>query len=165
LGDLAAEVEHDDLVRDLHDEPHVVLHEQHGHAARVADRAEELRERGHFLVVQAAGGLVHEEEPGARGQRPRELDAFERAEGQPAAGWSASAPRSRNRRSSLARSRVAASSRPTHGSQSAFDKTSLPVRQWTPTMTFWSTVSVGKSARFWNVRPMPSAAMRWADSP
>src|SRR2546428_623634 len=76
-----------------------------------------------------------------------------------------SAPRSRNRRSSLARSRVAASSRPTHGSQSAFDKTSLPVRQWTPTMTFWSTVSVGKSARFWNVRPMPSAAMRWADSP
>src|SRR3989454_8039652 len=45
-----------------------VLHEQHGHAARVADRAEELRERGHFLVVQAAGGLVHEEEPGARSE-------------------------------------------------------------------------------------------------
>src|SRR2546430_12166890 len=59
---------------------HVVLHEEHGRAARVADRAEELRERRHFLVVQAARGLVHEEEPGARCQRPRELDALERPE-------------------------------------------------------------------------------------
>src|SRR3989442_1852264 len=110
---------------------------------------------------------------GSSTRRSRGRDASARAsstrlsvpKGNPAAGWSASAPRSRNRRSSVARSRGAASSRPTHRSQSAFDKTSLPVRQWTPTMTFWSTVSVGKNARFWNGRPMPSAAMRWADSP
>ncbi len=33
---------------------------------------------------------------------------------------------------------------------------------WAPTMTFSSTVSRGKSARFWNVRAIPSRAMPWA---
>ena len=34
--------------------------------------------------------------------------------------------------------------------------------QWAPTITFSSSVMVGNSARFWNVRAMPSRAMPWA---
>src|SRR5207249_4546590 len=66
--------------------------------------------------------------------------------GRPAAGWWAIAPRSRNSRSSAARVWIRSSSRPTHGSRSAFEKKSLRVLLWTPTMTFCSTVIVGKSA-------------------
>ena len=59
---------------------------------------------------------------------------------------------------SIAASRIIRSSRLTEGSRSALLRKSLPVRACTPTMTFWSTVMLGKSARFWNVRPMPRAA-------
>ena len=41
---------------------------------------------------------------------------------------------------------------------------SLRVRQCAPVMTFCRTVSDGKSARFWKVRPMPSPAMRCGGS-
>ena len=59
---------------------------------------------------------------------------------------------------SMAASRICRSSRLTHGSRSALLRKSLRVRACTPTITFCSTESVGKSARFWKVRPMPSAA-------
>ncbi len=59
---------------------------------------------------------------------------------------------------SIAASRIIRSSRRTDGRRSALLRKSLPVRACTPTITFWSTVMLGNSARFWNVRPMPSAA-------
>ena len=40
LGDLAAEIQRHDLVGDRHDEAHVMLDEQHGDAALVADPAD-----------------------------------------------------------------------------------------------------------------------------
>ncbi len=62
---------------------------------------------------------------------------------------------------SIAASRIIRSSRLTEGRRSALLRKSLPVRAWTPTITFCSTVMLGNSARFWKVRPMPSAATWW----
>src|SRR5512139_4112779 len=62
LRDLLPETEHDDLVRDPHDERHVVLHEEHGDA-HVADLPDQPAHFVRFPHVQARGGLVEEEEP------------------------------------------------------------------------------------------------------
>ena len=43
LGDLLAEVEHDDPVGDAHDQAHVVLDEQHGEPS-VADLADQVHQ-------------------------------------------------------------------------------------------------------------------------
>src|SRR5262245_48644109 len=80
FGDLAAEIEHDDAVGHLHDEAHVVLDEQDAHAPVGSNGLENAAERGDLLVIEAAGGLVDEEELGTPRQRPGELDALERAE-------------------------------------------------------------------------------------
>src|ERR671919_205454 len=45
LGDLPAEVEDHDLVRDLHDESHVMLHEEDRHPAPLADRPQQRGQR------------------------------------------------------------------------------------------------------------------------
>src|SRR5215468_4688097 len=83
LGDLATEVEHHHLVGNLHHQAHVVLDEEDGHLAAVADGAHELTERGHLFVVEAACRLVEEEELGLAGQGAPQLHALEGAEGQP----------------------------------------------------------------------------------
>ncbi|MNW02533.1 hypothetical protein D3C71_1983370 [compost metagenome] len=36
------------------------------------------------------------------------------------------------------------------------------MRVWQPMRMFSNTVALGNSARFWNVRPMPRAAIAWA---
>ena len=51
--------------------------------------------------------------------------------------------------------------RATRGRRSALAKNPLDGAAVAPTMTLSSTLMVRNSARFWNVRPMPSAAMRW----
>ncbi len=51
------------------------------------------------------------------------------------------------------------SSRPTRGRRSALAKKPLRVRQWRRPCTLSSTVMLPNSARFWKVRPMPSAAI------
>ena len=70
------------MIGDPHDEVHVVLHEQDGQLELVAQAADECAQALDLLVVQAAGGLVEQEQPGPGGERPRQLDPLERAEGQ-----------------------------------------------------------------------------------
>ena len=62
LGDLAAEIERDDLVGDRHHQVHVVLDEQHGDLALVAHPADERAQFADLLVVEAAGRLVEQQQ-------------------------------------------------------------------------------------------------------
>jgi hypothetical protein len=54
------EVQHDDVVADPHDHPHVVLDEQHGEVVLVAQLEQQLGELADLRVVQAAGRLVEQ---------------------------------------------------------------------------------------------------------
>ena len=65
LGDLAPEVEHDDLVGDRHDHRHVVLDEQHAEVELVADRPDQLAELVDLGVGEAGRGLVEQQQPRA----------------------------------------------------------------------------------------------------
>src|SRR5512140_1099856 len=73
LGDLLPVAHHDDLVRDLHDERQVVLHEQHGDA-HVADPRDQPSHFVRFPHVQAGRGFVEQEELRLAGERPADLD-------------------------------------------------------------------------------------------
>ena len=64
----------------------MVLDEQHGELQLVAQPADERRELLDLLVVQAARGLVEQQQPRLRDERARELDALQRAERQPGGG-------------------------------------------------------------------------------
>ena len=75
LGDLAPEVEHDDLVRDPHHHRHVVLDEQDREPVVVADLLDQLAELVDLGVGQAAGRLVEHQQlrrrrPGPGRSRP-----------------------------------------------------------------------------------------------
>ena len=59
-----------------------MLDQQHGDAPGIADRPQELGERGDLFVVEPARRLVEEQELGPAGERPRQLDALECPEGQ-----------------------------------------------------------------------------------
>jgi hypothetical protein len=52
-----------------------MLHEEHRHAALIPDGTEDGTERCDLFVIEAAGGLVNEEELRMSGQSPRQLDA------------------------------------------------------------------------------------------
>ena len=58
VGDLAAVVEHDDVVGDAHHDAHIVLDQQDADPLLVADREKELVELGRFARVEAGGRLV-----------------------------------------------------------------------------------------------------------
>ena len=83
LGELAAEIQRDDVVGDRHHETHVMLDQQHGDVAVVADAADQVAEHVDFLVVEAAGGLVEQQDLRLGRQRARQLDALLGAERQP----------------------------------------------------------------------------------
>src|SRR5712691_11757691 len=74
FGDLAAEIERHDLVGNGHDEAHVVLYQQNGDAALVADLADQRAELRHLALRQAAGRLVEQEKLRPHHERARELD-------------------------------------------------------------------------------------------
>ena len=82
FGDLAAEIQRDDAVGDRHHQAHVMLDQQQRHPALVADASEQLAEFVDFVVIEAAGGLIEQQQLRPRGQRPRQLDAFLRPERQ-----------------------------------------------------------------------------------
>ena len=60
----------------------MVLDEQDGEPELVADPPDGLAELVDLAVGQARGRLVEQQEPGLGGQRPRQLQALERAERQ-----------------------------------------------------------------------------------
>src|SRR5450432_76985 len=82
VGDLLAEVERDDAVGDAHHHVHVMLDEEHRQAELGADAAQEHHQRLDFLVIEAAGRLVEQQQLGLARERAAELDALLRAERQ-----------------------------------------------------------------------------------
>ena len=75
LGDLLAEVEHHDAVRDRHHQLHVVLDEQHAHVALDVDALDELGEVALLGRVRAGGGLVEQQHAGVGAQGAGDLEA------------------------------------------------------------------------------------------
>ncbi len=73
LGDLGAEIEHHDAVGEIHHKAHVVLDQQHRHAA-VAQLAQQRREPLLLQMAQARGGLVEQQQQRIDAQRARDLD-------------------------------------------------------------------------------------------
>ena len=59
-----------------------MLHEQHRELQLLAQAADQALQLLDFLVVEAARGLVEEEQAWLRGERAGELDSLERAEGE-----------------------------------------------------------------------------------
>ena len=82
FGELLAEIQRDHVVGDRHHQPHVMLDQQHGDIAVVANPADQVAEDVDFLMVEAAGRLVEQQYLGLRGKRPRQLDALLGAERQ-----------------------------------------------------------------------------------
>src|SRR4051794_29828338 len=64
LGDLPAEVEHDDAVRHRHHQFHVVLDEQHGDVALLVDAADEFSQLALLHRIRTRGRLVQQDHPG-----------------------------------------------------------------------------------------------------
>ena len=73
FGDLGAEIEHHDAVGQIHHKSHVVLHQQHRHAA-VAQLPQQRGELLLFHVPQSGGGLVEQQQHRIDAQRARDLD-------------------------------------------------------------------------------------------
>ncbi len=79
---LLAEIERDHVVGDRHHQSHVMFDQQHGHVALVANAADQVAEHVDFLVVEAAGGFVEQQDLRIGRQRARQFDALLRAERQ-----------------------------------------------------------------------------------
>ena len=132
-----------------------MLDQQHGDAAAVADRLDLAAQAIDFLVIEAAGRLVEQQQPRLARQRARQFDALLGSERQFARRRPATAPSSNSSMSAIARSRMRRSCRRTIGRASASARNPPRARQCAPIITFSSTVMVPNSARFWKVRAMP----------
>src|SRR5207302_2903197 len=82
LRDLLAEVEGPHLVGELHDEVHVMLHDQQRQVVALLNVLDQSDQVGHLLVVEASCRLVEEEQPGVAGEAAGELDGLEGSERQ-----------------------------------------------------------------------------------
>ena len=60
----------------------MVLDEEHGEVVVLAEAADERSELADLLVIEPAGGLVEQEQPRPRDQRPRQLHPLLRPVGQ-----------------------------------------------------------------------------------
>ena len=74
LGDALAVVEHRDALGDAHDDAHLVLDEQDGHAALVAQAADERRRLRRLGGVHAGRRLVEQQQARPRGQGAGDLE-------------------------------------------------------------------------------------------
>src|ERR1700735_33453 len=72
-GDDAAEIDDHDAIAEAQHQAHVVVDEQDAHAP-AGQRGDPFTEGQALVVVQACGGLVHQHQPGAHGQRPGHAD-------------------------------------------------------------------------------------------
>jgi hypothetical protein len=63
-----------DPVADVHDESHVVVDQQDSGLVVVAHGADDGREVGHLRLGEPGGGLVQQQEPRLRGERPRDAE-------------------------------------------------------------------------------------------
>jgi hypothetical protein len=146
------------VLRDAHDEFHVVLDQQHADAGR----GDALQQRGKLRLVfarQARRGLVEQQQPAAMMASARaSSSSFWRPKSRSRAGWWRSSARPTRSSRCMAKSSVARSGRRS-------SRPSVPApREWVPSSTFSSTDSSANSSRFWKVRAMPSEAMRCGDT-
>src|ERR1041384_2037429 len=77
LGDEGAAIEDDDALGDLHDDLHDVLDAGDGGHAPLGEALEESGGGEGLARGQAGDDLVEEDEPGAGGERARDLEALE----------------------------------------------------------------------------------------
>ena len=154
LGDLAAELEHDDPVGDPHDQPHVVLDEQdrvaRSRILRISSIKSSLLGR-----VEARGRLVEAEQLGSRGHRSGDLQPPLVAVGQAARPARPAAPMPTKSSSSMARRALAPLRVRWLGSRNSAMHAAVWCCASAPTSTFSSAVISGNSRMFWNVRAMP----------
>ena len=138
-----------------------MLDQQDGERQPVADRQDQRAQLLDLVVVEPARRLVEQQQLRLAGKRARELDALLVPNGK-------SVDRRVGDRVEIeqldqfvdARAERALPRAAPAGRRSASAIKPVRVRQWPPTMMFSRTVMVRNSARFWKVRPMPSAAMR-----
>ena len=100
---LLAELQHHDAVGDAHDQPHVVLDQQHG-VAVVADRADQVHQVVLLGRVEAGGRLVEAQQLRVGGQRAGDLQPALVAVGQVAGAFSARSAMPTNSSSAMPRS-------------------------------------------------------------
>jgi hypothetical protein len=74
--ELATEIERHHVVGDRHNEAHLMLDQEHGHLALVADVVDQIAKHIDFLVIEAAGRLVEQQDLRIGRERSRQLDAF-----------------------------------------------------------------------------------------
>ena len=91
VGDLAAVVEHDDVVGDAHHDAHIVLDQQDADLLLVADREQQLAELGQFARVEPGGRLVEAQQARPGAQRAGDFEPALVAVGQRAGRQSARA--------------------------------------------------------------------------
>ncbi len=161
VADLAAVVEHDHPVGDVHHDAHVVLDQHDRRAELVVDVEDEAAHVLLLLDVHAGHRLVEQQQRRLGRERARELDALLQSVRQAAdrrladvldleevdhlldAARDARAPRDATRPTWIASSRK------------------LPrIRVLRPVMMLSSTLMPLNSAMFWNVRAIPSRAAR-----
>ena len=82
VGDLAAKIERNHLVRYAHYEAHVMLDEQDRNLEVVPHPSNELAERVKLFVIEPGSRLIKQQELGLTGERPPEFDSLLRAKGQ-----------------------------------------------------------------------------------
>ena len=82
VGNLAAAIEHDDVVGNIHHHAHVVLDQHHGDAALLVHVEHVARHVFFLVLVHAAHGLVEQQDLGLQRQRAAELHALAQAVGQ-----------------------------------------------------------------------------------
>src|SRR5262249_4585542 len=80
--DLAAEIEHHDLVAGRHDEIHVMLDQQYGDVALVADSSDQAAKTLDLVVIETAGRLIQQQQLRPGRKRAVKLDPFLQAERQ-----------------------------------------------------------------------------------
>ncbi len=73
VGDLAAVIEHDHVIRNAHDDAHVVLDEQDPDLLLLANPEQQMVELGGFTRIETGGGLVEAKQRGTGAQRAGDL--------------------------------------------------------------------------------------------
>ena len=132
---------------------HVVLGEQHRDAAAAREFRRELHQLVSFLRRHAGGGLVHQQEARAVGQRDRQFDALQVAVGEHCAGTLGLLQHAdpREERVGLLARSCAWRGRPSDQSRRWWESRAI--------CTFSRTVIEAKVAVIWNVRPTPRRQM------
>ena len=149
----------DHVVGDVHDQGHVVLHDQASDSL-LANLHDQLGQSLRLVDVQSRrparrAAVTPARSPGPGRTRPAVGVRTERF----AAVSNAYADNPRLSRIASALALLSRSSRHVRGRLSMPARNPDRVRGWRPTITFSSTVISGKSLVVWNVRAMPAAAI------